>query len=163
MNKKGQTEEPMKNLMGYVLVFIVLVAFIGFFFKLWGIFLNKPNQATLNSFDNLMHEINTLEADEEKIVPYFIQDGLYLYTDCEVSFNENGIKGSTVLNDVCICQKTCFDKRLQRNVVTWITEGSKQTATIEGRNYITHTDKVANIKITRDPTGLKIYDCRQGC
>lgn len=162
MNKKADIEISLKTLIGFILVAIIFFAFVGFFVKLWGVFLNKPNQATLNSFSNLMAEIESMKEYDEKTVPFFIQDGLYLYTNCEHTYNEYGLKGETVENDICICGKTCYDKRHKREVITWLTKGQKVDLT--GDNYITYNkdQKVRNIKIKRTPQGASLLDCAKG-
>ena len=155
MNKKGDIEISIKTLIGFVLVAIVLVAFVGFFIKLWGIFTSQPNEATLNSFKNLVYEINTLEEGKDKVVPFFIQDGLFLYTSCEAKY------GKSILNDICICTANC-EKKFSQEIITWIKDQSQQV-TISG-NSITYLDdkhKVRNLKLVRNNAGVTISDCEK--
>lgn len=110
MNKKADIEISLKTLIGFVLVGIILIAFIGFFMKMWGIFLNKPDQATINSFENLVYEINTLKEGEEKIIPFYIQKDLYLRVTCRKHMDDTEFG-----DDICICKSAndCY-KRLER-------------------------------------------------
>ena len=156
-NKKavGMT---IRAVIGLVLVAIVLFAFVGFTMKLWNAFGNKPEEATINSFDNLVYELNTLEEGKEKIVPYYIQEGLYLYTQCEVSLDEHGLKGKEIFNDICICNANC-KKRHGHEAITWVKKDGSQTVTISGpKNYIDYNSgkEVMNLKITRDSKGVII-------
>lgn len=107
-HKKGAIEISLKTLIGFILVILIFFVTAEIFFRLWAIFLNEPNQATINSFKNLIYEINTLKEGEEKVVPFYIQKGLYLKTECHTSIHE-----PYVPNDLCICTKNC-KKRLVR-------------------------------------------------
>jgi len=160
-NSKKGIELSINQIIGFVLVAVVLVGFIGFSMKLWGIFLNKPNQATLNSFENLMHELNTLEEGEgkSKIIPFYIQKKLYLRTTCETYSGE--YLGLEVLNDICICKgdHPC-EKRLERDIITYIKEASESIIILndpmQGQIGYEKDKEVRNLKLTRDDEGVKI-------
>ena len=96
MNKKADIEISLKTLIGFILVSIIFLAFIGFFMKLWGIFTDKPDEATINSFKNLVYEIKNIEDKEEKIVPYYVQKKFKLTT-------QNCQRTEQVKEDICVC------------------------------------------------------------
>lgn len=97
MNKRADIEISVKTLIGFILVALIFFSFVGLFVKLWGIFLSNPNEPTINSFENLVYEIRTLEEGDQKIVPFYIQKGLKLTTDdCQ----QGNIQ---VKEDICIC------------------------------------------------------------
>ena len=159
MNKKGDIEISLKTLIGFVLVAIILFAFVGLFMKMWGMFVNQPNEATLNSFDNLVYEINNLKDGEEKEVPYYIQEGLYLRTSCEIHIYEN--KQGQVLNDICICKgdHPC-EKRLKRQIISYLTDETQIISILNDPEYgqigFEKEKEVRNLKIIRDINGVKI-------
>jgi len=156
MNKKADVEISLKTLIGFVLVSIIFFAFIGFFVKMWGIFLNKPEQATLNSFKNLMYEINELEENEEKTVPFYIQKKLYLRSACQLQ----EIQKEYVLNDLCICTKDCKKRHIREALKEKVRIGIKRedgTNLNEGLTY-DEDKKVRNLYIYRSDKGICIYD-----
>jgi len=149
---KRSIEMSLKTIVGLVLLTIIFFAFIGFFMKLWGIFLVKPDEASLNSFENLMHEINTITQGQEKVVPYYIKNKLYLRSECA-----KGLSEDEYLDDLCICTANC-DKRLIRKFVD--KKVAVETKDLNGgtlSNGLTGDD-VNNLYLFRSDEGICIYD-----
>ena len=149
MNKKAQEDLSIKQVIGFVLVALVLFAFVGFTMKLWNVFSNKPNEATINSFENLVHELNTLEEGKEKIVPYFIQDGYYLRTSCDK------IDEKVVRNDVCICRDAKHCNRLEKRVPIIIV---KDIVLLRDSIGYDKEKEVINLKIVRTKGDVTIAE-----
>jgi len=151
MNKKADVEISLKTLIGFVLVAIIFFAFVGFFVKMWGIFLNKPNQATINSFKNLVYEINELEDGDEKLVPFFIQEGLFLKSLCDRPDEKR------VENDICICKRLedCRKREIREPI-----KGVKKVSLENINRYIGYTEnkEIINLKITRTSDEIKIHE-----
>ncbi len=149
MNNKAEIEISLKTIIGFVLVGILFFAFIGFFVKLWGIFLNNPTQATTNSFDNLVYELNTLEDGEEKTVPFYVQPKLYLKVMCDKKLERK------VENDICICrQKEDCEDRLVREPI----KNSKLVSLIADNQYIEYDEdiKVMNLRVYKLQNKIEI-------
>ncbi|MFH1641289.1 MAG: hypothetical protein ABIC04_00140 [Nanoarchaeota archaeon] len=157
MHKKANIEISTKTLIGFILVIFILLAFVGFFMKVWGIFADKPNQATLNSFKNLVIELNDIKEGETRIVPFYVEKDLYLKTKCERELNEYRLSGAEILNDICICTNECSKKRLARELVTWIKKDDTMKVMM-AEPYITYDkdNEVRNLKIVRSSTGAMI-------
>ncbi len=149
MFKKADVEISLKTLIGFILVSIIFFAFIGFFVKMWGIFLDKPNQATTNSFQNLVYEINDLKEGQEKIVPFYVQDGLFLKTLCD-NPNEKRVE-----NDICLCKRIedCRTREMREPI-----KDVKKVTLENTDRYIGYTDQVINLKITQTNNEIKIYE-----
>jgi len=137
MNKKA-VELSITQLIGFVIVAVIFLGTIGLVMKIVGIMAEKPDEATLNSFENLMHEINTIEDGQTKIVPYYIGEGLYLKSECEPSLNKDELG-----DDICICKKDC-KKRIVREF-----QDSKLYVEIKGGSIV-YENQVINLAIIRD-------------
>ena len=155
MNKKGDLEISLKQIIGFILVAIIMTAFVGFAVKVWGIFTNKPAQATMNSFSNLLYEIDNLPPGESLEVPYYIQDDYYLRTECRLDKDD-----TEFADDICICKghdgNDCYGKsRVERE----FTEDQRKVK-IMGTEAIGNQPKVINVKLIRSTSGdtVCVYD-----
>jgi len=149
MNKKA-IELSITQLIGFVIAVVIFLGTIGLVMKIVGIMSEKPDEASTNSFKNLMHEINTIEDGQKKVVPYYIQENLYLNYNCEITPNQQPI-----LDDLCLCKTSCYKKRLQREF-----HKDKYKLKITSGKYITYDQgkDVKNLAIIRKSNDICITE-----
>jgi hypothetical protein len=149
MNKKA-VELSITQLIGFVIVAVIFLGTIGLVMKIVGIMAEKPDEATINSFKNLMHEINTIEEGQIKVVPYYIAEGLYLRTECETNLILDRIG-----DDICICKDSCMKKR-----VTRLFHKNKIIIHLNSPGHITYdkTKEVNNVALIRTGEGICINE-----
>ncbi|MFH2028842.1 MAG: hypothetical protein ABIJ08_06900 [Nanoarchaeota archaeon] len=150
MNRKADIEISLKTIIGFIIVSILFLAFIGFFVKMWGMFVDKPNQATTNSFKNLVYEINNLETGNNRLVPFFIQEGLYLRVTCQNTLNDPELG-----DDICICKSPNDCAKRQAREFTEKKVIVKFQSGIDFIGYDSN-QKVKNIKLIRSGTGKTV-------
>ncbi|MBU0614662.1 MAG: hypothetical protein KJ601_01065 [Nanoarchaeota archaeon] len=106
MNKRA-VELSITQLIGFVIVAVIFLGTIGLVMKIVGIMAEKPDEATLNSFENLVHELETIEDGQTKEVPYYIGESFYLF--------DEKCSAMPVEEDICICSSDNCKKVLQKH------------------------------------------------
>ncbi len=78
--KKANTNYMIMFVVGLILLIIIAIPMYGFIARLFNIFSDNPDQATIGSFDNLIEEIENIikEDTNQKTIPYYIKPGIQL-------------------------------------------------------------------------------------
>lgn len=137
MNKKG-IELTLTQIIGLVIVIMIFLGTLALVMKIVGILTDKPDQATINNMENLMHELSTIENNERKVVPFFLKEDYMLTSLCARNMQE-------LVDDICICKESCMKKTIIKEF-----HDRKLHLKVDGNNIMFDDDKIHNLHLFRN-------------